>query len=445
MIAITRERFRDLVVELIDENPYAIRPLLKILDVAFTTAVPTLAVTCEGRPRLLVNLDFLKKSCRTDEHIKAVACHEFLHVVLRHTEEKRPFTRARHLAFDAVINAVIHRQLGDAYSGMMAAYYRDAGGLKKMLRPMNSDERARLLDKRAAGRDSPQWAKAWAALYAGDLVADDIEAIAGDLEGSGGLPVGLGDLLGDHEGLERDLPAELKAAIDAALRQMNGSGIWRSPKERGVGANPYEGLFVARSEPMRRWERKTMELLRRHLTPERSSRAASVEQAEYHVPVLSPRDRRAFVRAQWAPFLPEAEWNAQHPKREGTAQVYLDVSGSMRSEMPVIVALLGRLSRHIRRPFWAFSDVVAPALIERGRLVAQTTGGTSLACVLEHVAKTRPEAAVVLTDGYIERLDRGAVSKTSATRLHVLVTRDGDPGEISRAGLAYSQLDKVPS
>ena len=261
----------------------------------------------------------------------------------------------------------------------------------------------------------------------------------------GGLPDGSGDLLGDHEGLDRDLPDELKAAIDAALRQMNGSGIWRSPKERGVGANPYEGLFTARNEPMRRWERKTLDLLRRHLLPDRLSRAVRPEQTEFHIPVLSPRDRRAFVRAQWAPFLPEAEWIARHPEREGTVQVYLDVSGSMRSEMPLVVALLGRLSRHIRRPFWAFSDAVAPARIEKGQLVAQTTGGTSLACVLEHLAKTRPAAAVVLTDGYIERIDGAAVRKASATRLHILVTRDGDPAAIARAGLAYSQLDKVPS
>jgi hypothetical protein len=29
--------------------------------------------------------------------------------------------------------------------------------------------------------------------------------------------------------------------------------------------------------------------------------------------------------------------------------------------------------------------------------------------------------------------------------LHVLVTRDGSPAELKRAGLAYTQLDKVPA
>jgi len=454
MTAITEQRFRDIVVELIDENPFAIRPVLKILDIVFTTAVPTLAVTCTDRPRLLVNLEFLNLDCRTDQHIKAVICHEFLHVVLRHTETRRPFTPARHLAFDAVINAVIHRQYGDAFSSMMAGYYGEADGLIKLLRPMTLEEQADYAMCRSTQKGIPQWVHAWAALYDGKLVADDIETLAQDMSGAagdgpfsllGGLPDGTGCLLGDHDTLGRPLPQELQDALERALRQMNGSGIWRRPKDRGVGTNPYEALFTARNEPMRRWELKTLEILKQHLSPDRHSRPAGQEQAEFRVPVLSPRDRRAFMRAQWAPFLPEAEWRTQQPKRVGTAQVYLDVSGSMSAEMPVVIALLGRLSRYIRRPFWAFSDVVAPAVIEHGRLMAQTTGGTSLTCVLEHVARTRPASAVVLTDGYIETLDRRLVMKASATRLHVLVTRDGSPAELLRAGLPYTQLDKVPS
>lgn len=113
--------------------------------------------------------------------------------------------------------------------------------------------------------------------------------------------------------------------------------------------------------------------------------------------------------------------------------------------MPLIVALLGQLTRHIRRPFWAFSNIVAPARIEGGVLISDTTGGTSMGCVLEHLAKTRPAAAVVVTDGYIETLTKQQVAAASATRLHVIVTRDGNPAELTRVGLAYTQLSKVPS
>ena len=126
--------------------------------------------------------------------------------------------------------------------------------------------------------------------------------------------------------------------------------------------------------------------------------------------------------------------------------MYLDVSGSMNAEMPLVVALLGRLSRWIRRPFWAFSTEVVPAVIEGGVLKAGTSGGTSLACVLEHVERTRPSCAVIVTDGYVEQIPKrrlAALART--TRLHAIVTRDGNPAQLRDAGLAYSQLGRLPS
>jgi hypothetical protein len=117
----------------------------------------------------------------------------------------------------------------------------------------------------------------------------------------------------------------------------------------------------------------------------------------------------------------------------------------MHAEMPLIIALLGRVSRYIRRPFWAFSDVVAPAVIENGQLKTTTSGGTSMTCVLEHLVKTQPVSAVIITDGYIEEVSRKQIAQASATRIHALVTRDGNPSALRKAGITYTQLDKVPS
>jgi predicted metal-dependent peptidase len=161
--------------------------------------------------------------------------------------------------------------------------------------------------------------------------------------------------------------------------------------------------------------------------------------------VLSPGDRRAALRSLWSPFLPDARWETEHTARTGSAHVYLDVSGSMYAEMPLVVALLGKLTTYIRRPFWAFSNVVAPARIEQGRLIADTTGGTSMSCVLDHVARTKPRAAIVVTDGYIETLSPAQVAATAATRLHVIVTRGGNANLLQRAGLPYTQLSRLPS
>ncbi|MBK7081403.1 MAG: hypothetical protein IPH55_11825 [Betaproteobacteria bacterium] len=457
-------RFRAILAELIDENPFAIRAVLRILGVEFTTAVPTLAVTCEERPRLLVNLDFVTEHCRSDAEVKALLCHEFLHVLLRHTEARKPFTPARHLALDAVINAIIHREHGPEYTALMSRYYADAPGLDRLLRPMNDRESAYYLGWPRGNAPRPAWVHVWQGLYAGTLLADDIEALAeqmGSVAGGAGANAAAGELgpftlqsgdadfnrlLGNHDDPAGELPDALKEALDRAMKEMNGSGIWRAPKERGIGANPYEALVSSRDEPMERWQRRTLAVLREHLLPDSRSRAQRDQPTTYRIPVLSPRDRRAFLRAQWSPFLPEALWEGTAPRRDGSAHVYLDVSGSMNAEMPLVIALLARVSRWIRRPFWAFSDVVAPAVIERGQLKAQTTGGTSMRCVLEHVARTRPAAAIVLTDGYIETLDRKAVQAALAgTRLTALITRDGNPAQLKRAGIPYTQLDKVPA
>ena len=465
------DRFRSLLEELIDENPFAIRAALKILELSFTQSVPTLAVTCEERPRLLVNLEFVSRHCRSDAKVKAVICHEFLHVLLRHTEQKAPLSPARHLAFDAVINAIIHRECGPGASAMMSAYYAEAQDLAKLLRPMNQAERDWYAGHSHPLNNLPQWAHAWHALYEGYLVADDIEALAIDLEKSagapeplrakgspdsrgarpgpfklqGGIPGDSGALLGGHDMLGDALPAVLEEALARTLKEMNGSGIWRSPGSRGVGANPYQALFSGKDEPMRRWQNRAMAVLRTHVTPDRHSRALRTAARDYRIPVLSPSDRRAFVKSLWLPFLPDSTWQGEAPRREGTTQVYLDVSGSMNAEMPQIIALLGRLSRHIRRPFWAFSTMVAAAVIEGGQLKTDTSGGTSMGCVLEHLAATKPASAVVVTDGYIERLDPALVKRAFATRVHVILTRDGSAAELHRAGLAYTQLDKVPS
>jgi hypothetical protein len=455
------ERFQRLLDELIDENPFAIRAALKVLDVSFTESVPTLAVTCEERPRLLVNLKFVSRHCRSDEQVKAVICHEFLHVLLRHTEQRTRLTPARHLAFDAVINAIIHRACGPSASAMMSDYYADAKDLTRLLRPMNAAESSWYENHSYPADALPQWAHAWHALYAGRMVVDDIEALASDLKESdhtpnsgrnpgpfkleGGIPNDLGGLLGDHDTLGAALPAVLEEALERSLKEMNGSGIWRAPASRGVGANPYEALFTANDEPMRRWQRRTMAILREHVMPDRHSRARRNASHDYRIPVLSPSDRRAFVKSLWLPFLPDSTWQTEAPRREGTTQVYLDVSGSMYAEMPHIIALLGRLSRYIRRPFWAFSTMVASAVIAGGQLKTSTSGGTSMSCVLEHLAATKPDSAVVVTDGYIERLDPAQVKRVAATRVHVLVTRDGSAAELRRAGLAYTQLDKVPA
>ena len=443
----TEHEFRAISLELIEENPLAVRAVLKVLAIEFSTDVPTLAVTCSDAPVLKVNLGFVAAECKKEAHVKALIIHEFLHILLRHTMSRGRITTERHIATDAVINAIIHRQLGTEYSGLMSHYYRDEEGLTQLLRPPSGLE--------VKGYVSPLRETAleiaWHGLYAGHLCADDIEEIANDFrdvrEGHGEKLLGNHqppDAAGGASEEEAPLPHVLEQALDRSLEAMNGDGIWRSPHARGVGAVAYQSEVLESNDGVDRWCRATFDVLKRHVDPDSNGSLTDVSPVDYLLPVLSGQDRRAALRSFWSPFLPEARWQSERMVSIGGTQIYLDVSGSMNAEMPLIVKLLGRLARYVQRPFWAFSNEVAPAVIKNGRLVADTTGGTSMACVLEHIAHTCPPAAVVVTDGYIEELSSKLIRSIRPTRLHAIVTRDGDSRLLGQARIPFTQLGRIP-
>lgn len=431
------EQFRAILHEMIDENPFAVRPMLKILNINFTESVRTLAVTCETRPELKINLAFINEHCKTDCHVKALICHEFLHILLNHTERHRLATSLHNVAFDAVINAIIHRTLGKAYSSMMSDYYAQASFPLCLLRAPEGDHPE--LPRTVSG--------IWHGLYSGKLVADDIIEILQQLAKITLVTVfSLDDLLGNHEELPINLGKAITAALDDSLKQMNGGGIWRDPRSRGVGPDAYHGLFVAEeSDDLKAWKRKTIAVLQACVVPDRTSKLNQEISLEYRLPLMTECDKRAFLRGLWSPFIPDATWETNLKKPRGSTHVYLDVSGSMNHEMPHLVALLNKLRPYIRMPFWAFSDVVAKAIIKNGVLAAETTGGTSMNCVLKHVALTRPQAAVIVTDGYIEDVDRSLLAGIGRTRLHALISRDGSASRLKDAKITYTQLERVPA
>ena len=440
---ITKKHFDSILLELIDENPIASRGILRVSEVEFTKDVPTLGITISGNPKLCVNLDFVRKHCRTEAHVKAVIIHEFLHVLLNHTERFKRMTPALNLALDAVINAIIHRTLGAEYSRMMSNYYAQAKGPLRLLRPMAEGEDGGL------GQHPPKirFFSVWRSLYAGKLVVDDLFDIAGHLGDPGDYEYDLGDgtFLGNHSEAPEDageITEEVEAALRETLSSMNGCGIWRNPRDHGVGMNYARTASTVKADtPMKIWEREATKVLTECVTPDKDS-TFEHKPVPMSLPVLNEGDKRGFLRSMWSPFLPDITWQTQKKVRRGTTQIYLDVSGSMNVEMDAIVSLVWRLRRHIRLPFWAFSDTVEPAEIRDGRLVTSTTGGTSMDAVLRHIAETRPGKAVVITDGYIDECDPDLLTAVRGQDVRAIVSRDGSPAELERAGIPYSQLGR---
>ena len=439
--------FEAILLELIEENALACQGILSISKVVYTDSVPTLAVTLrDDPPKLLVNLEFVREHCTKEEHVKTVLLHEFLHVLLNHTGEYEVANPAVNLALDAVINHIIHRSCGPEYSEFFRLYYQGAKGWRQLLVPPHSYAH---LPTVLGDPDISSMKSLRRGLWLGRVLADDILDLASDLpSGALNLPGGR-EFIGNHDSSQQagmggpgsELVVE---ALRGTFRQFNGEGIFREPKDHGYAAPPVDHGWAAHDEKMRRWERTTWEVLRPLLTPDPKSQRFDWEDRRSALPVLNGSDRRGFLRSLWSPLIPEIGWDLPERRMAGTTVVYLDVSGSMEAEMQSLVTLLNRLRRWIRLPFWAFSNEVAPAIIVKGALKTRTTGGTAMNCVLEHLAETRPERALVVTDGYIERCDPGLLAAARGTVIHALVSRDGSPGELERAGIGCTQLSTHP-
>ena len=436
---VDQDLFRSIFLETIDENPLASRAVLSLCSIHFTSDVPTLSVSLGKKSTLSVNLDFIQANCRTVEHVKSLLIHEFLHILLGHTLQLRELTQAVNIALDAVINAIIHRKFGHTYSSLMSEYYGSQSGLLALLRPLNSKENRRLENAENKSVPPPPLLDLHCRLYEGTTLAEDVLAVANSF-GKRALNKALSSdcvLLGDHERETQtaDALGESEAGLFAQAVATVSDGVFRQPSLLGLPVlkiQPHQRSIPAK------WRKSTLPVLRRLLLPDPKSPLEFQRDRTSLVPVLNPSDRRGSLRALWNPLIPEIAWPTEQKKPTGTIQVYLDVSGSMRPFLEALVALLHGLYGQIRKPFWAFSTTVFPARIINGKLDTQTTGGTSLACVFEHIQKTAPKKALIVTDGFVEYCSQRPTSNVEA-----IIPHDGCAVVLERLGIPVTRLTKL--
>ena len=436
---IDQKKFNNLLLELIDENPLACQGILSILKIEYTDQIPTLAVSLEEPPRLLINLDFLTEHATKEIHVKSVLLHEFLHVLLNHTEQFKQMDQATNLALDAIINHIIHRSQGEDYSEFFRIYYKDQIGYASLLRPDPGETLTNDSTLDTLRQD----------LLSGHIVVDDLLDLVRNIrkkESYSDLSGGK-TFIGNHEESKgnNEVTSKAKKILNDTLKSYNGHGIYRSPKSHGFGADPYPEQFMGKDENLLQWERSTWNILRKLCTIDPQTTLKKTVDQSIQLPVLNERDRRAFLRSTWSPLIPDASWTITQEKPQGTTVVYFDVSGSMYAEIQSLVQLLRRLIRYIRTPFWAFSDCVAPAIIRNGVLETSTSGGTSINSVLSHFTDSDADRAVVITDGYIEQCDPALLGRLNHKALHAIISRDGSTIELDRVGIPCYQLEQFPA
>ncbi len=417
----------NIVQDLADENPFACRALFKISDIVFNKTVPTLAVSIAAKPVLIINRAFLNRHAKTENDIKAVLLHEFLHVVLQHTEKFTFNTPLLNIALDAIINSIIHRTYGETYSGFFCRFYA-SDGIETLLR---------------AGSTTEEWSVIHQKIYSGKFAADDLYELLQYLMSKGRIK-DTDQLLfiGNHTSRRKAASAENEQLLKETLSKMEGTGIWNNPGARGTNERLNDEHIKTEQYKIKKWRSSVLKVLQKCMEEDQTKKTELVH-STVMMPVLNNSDRRALATVSWSGLIPFTKNTFTEKKAAHTVNIYLDVSGSMSQEINHIVSLLYYFRHSIKTPLWVFSNEVEKAVFKNGEIIYQSTGGTSISCVFNHIRVNRFKKNIIVTDGYTEAITDEMIKNISLQKLWVILSADSSAAKFDQHNIKYTQLKKL--
>jgi predicted metal-dependent peptidase len=125
------------------------------------------------------------------------------------------------------------------------------------------------------------------------------------------------------------------------------------------------------------------------------------------------------------------------------ATIYLDVSGSMSEEIDELISLLYHFRTYIKMPLLVFSNEVVPARFKDGKLEYESTGGTSIGPVFDHLRQNNIKKSLIISDGYVEKIDDFMLRNLRRENINMLVSANGNPQKFMEMKIPYLQLEKL--
>lgn len=371
--------------------------LLQLLSIEESHAVPTAAVTIGARSRFLINPRFAAEHCRTEEHLSMLVMHELYHVLLGHTRLYRRSTLRANWAFDCIINAQLCRlHPSPAYTSFFAGLAASEGPWS-LIGPPNGWPEAPRYASDPLGHVHQR-------LYEDDGVTTaELFALLDNLE----VALGPQDeaerrLLGSHRNDDDPPPCDADPALAGEVRRI--VARWPMVERRGGaddGGDPRDERVALESCLAVR--HSIARILRAAADVEAGARRTKREEAvAAYVARPQAGDRRAFLwRSQGGtPLLWQGAVNRSSLASAGRATVYLDVSGSVATKLPVLLDAVRANARLVKWPVLGFSTQVHPLTrqeVADGSF--RSTDGTNIACVTRHILEKQIRRAVIVTDG----------------------------------------------
>ena len=378
----------------------ALDHLLGVLSIRYSSRIPTAAVKNQMPPSLLLNPEFIEKYCRTDEHLLMILMHEMYHLILGHTRLFPLMTPAHNFAFDAVINSMICKSMpGYEYISFFTGFYGD-DRIEALLRPPELWSPGQ--GNRARWKLKGDLLEAHKALYTekGDLTYRDIfELVIEEINEDSAVL-----LLGGHDEDETDGGVSDPNAVKAIAEVV---GKWPA-LERRQGRDRGRDVEEFVQEPEKP-EMSVSQLIRKSIARlaqngHGSQQVCRPSQRETLLPFPTLPDRRASVMRGLGqcPVFFRGEVQGLRRETAGQVHIYLDVSGSMDDCLGTIFGCLRPVQTWLHPMVHIFSTEVMDHPLKRilkGRY--ESTSGTDINCVLEHIIGNKIKKAAIITDGYV--------------------------------------------
>lgn len=426
----TEQQIKYIIQDFTDENPLACRALLMITDIEFTVKIPTMAVSLSKNPVLKINLTFCREHLQSEDDVKAVLLHEFLHVMLLHTVKYKTSNPLLNIALDAIINSIIFRYKGMQYANFFVRFYKWEK-MSFLLRPE---------DRRRWRSFDYEWIDIHRRIYDGKYGGDDLYELLVYLKDKINMKdIEKISLLGNH--CDEEISEESKDILDGIIKKMDGTMIWNKSGVRGIGGKLNREEVEVIRHKKNKWEQSTLALLKKNLLPDEKFKNETVIY-ETMLPVLSSSDRRSIARFKYSGLIPIARNESTRPVPSHLATIYLDVSGSMSSEIDALISLLFHFRSYIKMPLMVFSNEVTEARFNKGKLEYESSGGTSIGPVFDHLRKNKIGKSLIVSDGYVEAIDDFMLRELRRENISVLVSASGNPEKFMDMKIPYLQLEK---
>ncbi len=392
------------ILESVPLGHYGVAAMLRLIAIEESTSVPTACVTCGEYSTLRVNPEFCAKHANTREKLMMLILHELHHIVLGHT---RLFPRANLLdnfVFDAIINAMLcHAHPGPAYTALFRDMYDERDPLQCFLRPAAGWAPGAQAVTPLALLRLPELAAMHRKLYTVGSTYSELRQVLQEDARPNGLTVSM--LLGNHE-----------EALDSCL---NDAPALQSLVESIVDQWPADDFLPGKSigeslRSMRLLIKPTKRAVLRGILKKigqaecgGSVRRRSIVHCKARSPCGAAARREIVLRALGGTPLLFTHQRAQRKMQSdgGLVHVYMDVSGSMDFVIAPLCAAICDCAESVHPKIHLFSTEICDVSMRELRAGAiQTTGGTALSCVAKHIKKNRIKRAVIVTDGFVGRI-----------------------------------------